>query len=53
MTENYIQRCNRRPCSDEKIFYKVVNITIVESREKVYHFTRQSLHSVNSHYNKN
>ena len=53
MTENFIHRCNGKPCWDEKKLSKVANITIVESTEKVYHFTTQNLCSVDAHYNEN
>ena len=32
---------------------KIINITIAESTENVYHVTRQNLHSVQAPYNKN
>ena len=52
-TEDYIHKCNGRPFHEGKKRYKIINITIAESTENVYHITRQNLHSVHAPYNKN
>ena len=50
--QDYIHKCNGRSFREEKI-YKIINITIAESAENVWHVTRQNVHSVHVPYIKN
>ena len=51
-TEDYIHKCNGRPFREEKKWYKIIIVTVVESTENVYHVKRQNLHFAHALHNK-